>query len=186
MKTTNDEKSLLLLKSLYDLTDDQFQMFLLDHQVYDLDPAHRLIVPLRNRDGSKTNFLTLAARRLSAFRTGEYVGREGPFWCDAEGKWSDVWLSDEPPAVAKVGIRRKGFPEPAWGQVTWNEYARWKKGKGGARIYTRFWRLMPSHMLAVAAERKAYSIAFPDLMVGRALKEESVIAPGELRLAAEV
>lgn len=100
--------------------------------------------------------------RLVAARTREYQGQVGPFWCGPDGAWKDIWLADEPPAAARVGVRRKGFPEPIWSVATWKESAQSFKGDNGKLSLGEFWQKMPAHMLAKVAETSALKRAFPN------------------------
>lgn len=50
--------------------------------------------------------------RRAAGALGDYEGQQECSWCDAEGKWTDVWLHNEAPAAARVGIRHDN------GQIT--------------------------------------------------------------------
>lgn len=100
--------------------------------------------------------------RLIAARTREFGGEVGPQWCGDDGVWRDVWLSDEPPTAARVGVLRKGFREPTWGVALWKESAQWFKNKDGQRYLGEFWQRMPAHMLAKTAEVDALKKAFPN------------------------
>lgn len=107
--------------------------------------------------------------RVCAYWTGELEGRLGPFWCDRDGQWRDVWLSDYPPAAARVGVRRRGFHEPVWAVALYNESVQTKKKSTDP---TPQWEKMPALMLAKCAEAQALRAAFPDQLSGTYTPDE--------------
>jgi hypothetical protein len=114
-----------------------------------------------------TGQLAIDGLRLIAQRSREYGGQLGPFWT-ADGKeWVDVWLRDEHPAAAKVGVLRKGFREPVWSVATWKEWAQHQTeydrtgNPTGKKILSQFWASMGANMLAKTAEAMSLKRAFP-------------------------
>lgn len=108
--------------------------------------------------------------RLIASRTRQYLGQVGPQWCGPDGVWREVWLADDPPAAARVGVQRMGFKEPLWAVATWREWAQYENEWGGptdsrrivGRKLTQFWEAKPAHMLGKTAEGMALKRAFPE------------------------
>ncbi len=106
--------------------------------------------------------------RLVAQRSREYLGQVGPLFCGPDGAWKELWLDDNPPAAAKVGVLRKGFREPVWAVATWKEWAQYEGDKWDdqQRRYTskklsQFWAAKPAHMLGKTAEAMAIKRVFP-------------------------
>lgn len=106
--------------------------------------------------------------RVIADRTGKYRGQTPPQWCGPDEQWHDVWLSDDPPAAARIGVLRADFAEPLVAVAKFNEYApRNKDGK-----LTGQWPKMPTLMLAKVAEALALRKAFPNDLSGIYVAEE--------------
>jgi phage recombination protein Bet len=95
--------------------------------------------------------------RLIAQRSREYAGQDGPYWCGPDGEWIDVWLAEEHPVAARVGVLRKGFPKPVWSVAVWKRAVQTtSEGKPMA-----LWATRGPEQLALAAERDALRRAFP-------------------------
>jgi hypothetical protein len=104
-----------------------------------LDPLAKQVYAIRQKNGVWQFFASIDGLRITAQRTGEYLGQTAPFWCGMDAAWRDVWLGDGAPAAAKIGVWKKGNPEPTWSVATFRSYG---AGKGGN------WSSMPDVMLA--------------------------------------
>ena len=152
---TTDQVALVKRTICKGASDDELALFLNICGKTGLDPfLGQIYAVMRGTPPEMTIQTGIGGLRSIADATGKYIGQEGPFWCGKDGKWVDVWLSQEPPAAAKVGVLRTGFVGPVWGIALWRDYA--KDGKDGF-----FWRKSGPHMLAKCAEAGAFRKAYP-------------------------
>jgi phage recombination protein Bet len=143
-------------------TPEQFLLFIEVCKHYRLNPMARQIYAVV-RGGNMTIQTSIDGFRLLSERSGKYAGMLGPQWCGTNGEWQDVWLKDEPPTAARVGILRKDFEHPIWGIAKYKSYV---------QPSSPLWTKMPDTMLAKCAESLARRIAFPAEMSGLYTTEE--------------
>ena len=170
----DDEKRELLARTLCaGSSRDELDLFFSICERTGLDPFARQIYAVKRWDGRQRREVmqtqvSIDGARLTAQRSGEYRGQDGPFWCGTDGRWTDVWLSSDPPAAARVGVMRAGFTQPLYGVALFSEYAQRNK-EGGL---TAMWAKMPAVMIAKCAEMLALRKAFPSELSGLYSAEE--------------
>jgi phage recombination protein Bet len=123
-----------------------------------LDPFARQIYMIE-RQGKQTIQTGIDGFRLVARRAVDHAGESlaisGGEWCGNDGQWQDVWLGAEPPAAARVVVKRGGHEFV--GVALFREYA--QKKRDGALMAQ--WATRPAGMLAKCAEALALRKAFP-------------------------
>lgn len=145
------------------LSDVQFEQYLAVCRERGANPWLKQIIPeiQGGQDDQLVFITTIEHLRSIASRHADYAGQLGPEWCGEDGVWRDVWLPPPGgkgtfPTAARVAVRRRGFEDPLWGVVYWDESA---YSPGGELL--EHYERMPAYMLGVRAEasaiRRAYS-----------------------------
>ncbi|MDA8206185.1 MAG: recombinase RecT [Thermaerobacter sp.] len=133
-----------------DASDAELQLFLYQARRTGLDPLARQIYFVKRRaDLPGTIQTSIDGFRLTAERTGKYAGQIGPWWCGKDGKWQDVWLLNEPPVAARIGILRRDFQEPLYAVARYTSYVQLVYDKTTGKHHPNtIWTKMPDLMLA--------------------------------------
>ena len=126
-----------------------------------LDPIARQIYCIE-RGGKWTTQISIDGARLVAERSKQYQGQTPVEWTADGVTWTQVWLSKDNPAAARVGVYRAGFQAPLFAVATWDAY------NAGSPI----WKKMPALMLGKCAEMLALRKAFPQDLSGLYSAEE--------------
>lgn len=134
-----------------------------------LDPIARQIYCIE-RGGKWTTQISIDGARLVAERSKQYQGQTPVEWTADGVTWTQVWLSKDNPAAARVGVYRAGFQAPLYAVATWDAY------NAGSPI----WKKMPALMLGKCAEMLALRKAFPQDLSGLYSAEEMDQAAGSV------
>lgn len=146
-----------------DLTDLELQLFLHVCRKTQLDPLLAQIYALKSKKTGKLSFVIgIDGFRAIAGRSGDYVGQPSSRWAGTDLVWRKAWIESGPPAVARCGVRRRGFERPLFETATWRSYGRDEA----------VWRQYPDVMLAKVAEARAIRKAFPAELSGLYAREE--------------
>lgn len=131
------------------------QAFIAAVQRSGLDPFARQIYAAEI--GGKWTILgAIDGFRAVATASREYEGRTAIEYTADGLTWTDTWLSETPPAAARVGVKRKGYTDFVPTVVTWKEFGR----------TTGQWRTQPAHMLGIRVLSHALRDTFPQILGG--------------------
>lgn len=153
-----------------DVTQADLAIFLTQSKRTGLDPFSRQIYMIGRKQKTPNGYETkqtiqvgIDGLRAIAHRVAqqchEVFSMSDTLWADNSGVWHDVWLSPEPPAAAKVSVKRGGGVFSA--VAIFKEYAPIYNGK-----LSGMWATKPALMIAKCAEALALRKAFPSDMSG--------------------
>lgn len=173
MVFNDDQIAVLRTLGVKDATKGDLAVFFHQAVKTGLDPFAKQIYMIGRwtKEGTKQTIQTgidgyrLVARR-AANRSHEVLSYEDTAWCGKDGQWTDVWLSEDPPAAAKVTITRGGARFSA--VALWKEYV--QTNRDGTP--TAMWSRMGANQLAKCAEALVLRKAFPQDLSGIYTEEE--------------
>jgi phage recombination protein Bet len=145
-----------------------------------LDPIARQIYAIE-RGGKWGIQVSIDGFRLVAERSRQYAGQVPVQWTADGETWVDVWVKNEPPAAARVGVIRRDFKEVLYAVARFEAYAvydeEWageypNRRKTGKKTLSEMWQRMHAEQIAKVAEALALRKAFPMDLSGLYTAEE--------------
>jgi len=178
-ESAHNDYALIKATHLPEGTDQQFRLLVAFGHAKGLDLVTKQyygIIRMVTRNGTKVPVMTIQigidGYRTIAQRTGEYDSQDGPYWCGADGVWTDVWLDEtKPPMAAKVGIRRKDSDGITYHVAKYSEFVQlvdryegeYPNRRKVSSAPNEMWAKMPSNQLAKCAEAGALRKACPQM-----------------------
>ncbi|QJU54375.1 phage recombination protein Bet [Herbiconiux sp. KACC 21604] len=136
-----------------------------------LDPIARQIYSIARKSRGQLKWqiqISIDGARLVAERSGQYEGQTTPEFTGDGITWTQVWLSNDPPKAARVGVYRRGFRDALYAVALWDAYVQTKYDGSVSDM----WSKMGPLMLAKCAEMLALRKAFPQDLSGLYSSEE--------------
>jgi phage recombination protein Bet len=170
-----------------DVSDAELAAFLHECQRRKLDPFTRQIYLIGRYDSRKGRKVYRSQTSIDGFRliarraadkSGIDYSYEDTIWFDEQGKRHEIWLSDKPPAGAKVVVIRNGSRFDA--VARFGAYVQMDRNGNP----TGQWRNMADVMVAKCAEALALRKAFPEDLGGIYTEEEMAQADNPQRVTA--
>ena len=170
-----------------DVSDAELAAFLHECQRRKLDPFTRQIYLIGRYDSRKGRKVYRSQTSIDGFRliarraadkSGIDYSYEDTIWFDEQGKRYEIWLSDKPPAGAKVVVIRNGSRFDA--VARFGAYVQMDRNGNPAGQ----WRNMADVMVAKCAEALALRKAFPEDLGGIYTEEEMAQADNPQRVTA--
>ena len=172
-----------------DVTEAELRAFMHECQRRKLDPFSRQIYLIGRYDKRKGRKVYKSQTSIDGFRliarraadkSGIDYSYEDTIWYDANGGRYDIWLSNQPPAGAKVVVIRNGCRFDA--VARFGAYVQLDShGNTSGQ-----WRNMADVMIAKCAEALALRKAFPEDLGGIYTEEEMAQADNPQRVQGEV
>jgi phage recombination protein Bet len=174
----SDEKIGLMRRTIArGASEDELALFVEQCRRTGLDPFARQIYSVRRKQWNSTSRsyeeaqviqVSIDGFRLIADRTHKYAGQVGPWWCGPDGEWQEIWLGEDTPTAAKVGVLRHDFHQPLYAVALFRSYV--QTNAHGDPISR--WKTDPAGMLAKCAEALGLRRAFPHELSGLYTTEE--------------
>lgn len=159
------------------ITDDEHWAFIVDAcRRLKVDPTCIWVKLEKSDDTGKMEpklITTLLILRQIAESTGKKAGETIPQFCGRDGKWTDVWVADEPPAAARAGVLRRDTDQLFEGTAYFRQCANYVRDEKGDMVLTEAWKKGAAPQLGKCALVAAHRAAFHDVIGNLLAREEN-------------